>query len=98
MVLRPGNSYDERFFDGNQLGLARLRIPFTGNVSAETLSVKILAERRYGILIGAVPIFTKIVPFQELFQSLDPFSFHTTSGISHFQSGNSSAGVSARSK
>ena len=77
IILGPGDTDDEGSVCRDQFGTpGGRRVPFAQDMGTETLYMKELAYRRYGVLIRAVPVFPEVVSFKKLLDSSDPLRLH----------------------
>ena len=75
-IFGPGNTDNDSLLCGNQFRVARRGLPFARDVGAKPLAVEKFAESWHRVLEKAIPVFTEVIPFEDLFEPADPLCLH----------------------
>jgi len=73
VIFGPGDANDQGLLCRDQFCVPGGRFPFACDMRAEALVMKILTENGDSVLVSAIPILTKIITLEEVFQPRNPF-------------------------
>jgi hypothetical protein len=75
-ILTPRNPNYQRMLCSDQFRVSRRSVPFAQELCLETLFLKESTNRRYRVLVSAIPVFPEIICLEKLFYLGNPFRLH----------------------